>query len=85
MKNLYFKTIGRNNIMKKMILIEGMSCGHCTGRVEKSLSQIDGVTVTSTSVDEKNAIINLEKEVSDEVIRQAIDDAGYDVIEIKEI
>ncbi len=71
--------------MKKMILIEGMSCNHCTGRVEKELSKIDGVDVDSTSVDEKNVIITLEKEVEDTVIRNAVDEAGYEVIEIREI
>lgn len=71
--------------MRKMILIEGMSCKHCTGRVEKALSAIDGVTVESTSVDEKNAVITLHKDVDEAVIRNAIEDAGYDVIEIKEI
>ncbi|WIF96158.1 heavy-metal-associated domain-containing protein [Caminicella sporogenes] len=68
-----------------MILIEGMSCHHCKGRVERALGEIDGVIVESISVDEKNAIINLTKDVDESVIRQAIDDAGYDVLEIKEI
>lgn len=71
--------------MRKMILIEGMSCHHCSGRVEKELSKLDGITVDSISVDEKNAIITLEKEVEEAIIRNAVDEAGYDVIEIREI
>ncbi|MCT4564889.1 MAG: heavy-metal-associated domain-containing protein [Maledivibacter sp.] len=71
--------------MKKMILIEGMSCHHCTGRVERALSEIDGVTVESISVDEKNAVIALQREIDEKVIRDTIDEAGYDVVEIKEI
>jgi copper chaperone CopZ len=71
--------------MKKMILIEGMSCHHCTGRVERALSEIDGVTVASISVDEKNAVIALQREIDEKVIRDTIDEAGYDVVEIKEI
>ena len=71
--------------MKKMILIEGMSCHHCTGRVERALNELDGVKVESMSVDEKNAIITLEKEIDEKLIRDTVDDAGYDVIEIKEI
>lgn len=71
--------------MKKMILIEGMSCHHCTGRVERALSEIDGVTVESISVDEKSAVITLQKEIDEKVIRDTIDEAGYDVMEIKEI
>ncbi|WP_432662350.1 cation transporter [Wukongibacter baidiensis] len=71
--------------MKKMILIEGMSCGHCTGRVERALNELDGVTVESSSVDEKNVIVTLEKEIDEKVIRDTVDDAGYDVVDIKEI
>lgn len=71
--------------MKKMILIEGMSCHHCTGRVERALSEIDGVTVESISVDEKSAVITLQKEIDEKVIRDTVDEAGYDVIEIREI
>ncbi|SKC83287.1 heavy-metal-associated domain-containing protein [Maledivibacter halophilus] len=71
--------------MKKMIVIEGMSCNHCTGRVERALSELDGVVVESVSVDKKNAVIKLEKEIDESVIRQTVDDAGYDVMEIREI
>jgi len=71
--------------MKKRILIEGMSCHHCTGRVERALNEIDGVTVESISVDEKNAVIILQKEVDEKIIKDTIDDAGYDVIDIKKI
>ncbi|WP_432406520.1 heavy-metal-associated domain-containing protein [Wukongibacter sp. M2B1] len=71
--------------MKKMILIEGMSCHHCTGRVERALNELDGVTVESSSVDEKNVIVTLEKEIDEKLIRETVDDAGYDVVDIKEI
>ena len=41
--------------MNKTMIIEGMMCGHCTGRVEKALSAIDGVdkveTVSYTHLD----------------------------------
>lgn len=71
--------------MKKMILIEGMSCHHCTGRVERALNELEGVNVESISVDEKNAVIALENEIDENVIRDTVDEAGYEVLEIKEI
>ncbi|MCG8542487.1 MAG: heavy-metal-associated domain-containing protein [Clostridia bacterium] len=71
--------------MKKMILIEGITCSHCSDRVGKALNQIDGVKVESVSVDEKNALITLEKEVEEKLIRDTIYDAGYDVIDIREV
>ncbi len=69
--------------MKKLILIEGMTCNHCTKRVERALSELEGVTVESISVDEKNALIALEKDIDEKIIKDTIDEAGYDVISIK--
>jgi copper chaperone CopZ len=68
--------------MQKTISIEGMMCGHCTGRVTTALNALDGVTVVETSVDKKHAIIQVEN-VTDEVIKEAIEDVGYDVLGIE--
>lgn len=70
--------------MKKEIMIEGMSCGHCSSRVEKVLSEIMGVTVNSVSSDDNNAIVTVDN-VEDRLLKEAIEDAGYDVVEIKQI
>jgi len=69
-------------IMKKTILIEGMSCGHCTGRVDKALNQIEGVTAT-VSLEEKSATVILDKDISDEILKNTIEDAGYEVKSIE--
>ena len=56
--------------------IEGMSCGHCVARVEKTLSKLDGVHVGR--VDVGSAEIDYDPTRTPfERIRQAIDDAGY--------
>lgn len=65
----------------KKIIIEGMSCGHCKARVEKALSELDGITSAVVDLEAKTATI--EGETSDEVLRETIDDAGYDVISIE--
>lgn len=65
----------------KKIIIEGMSCGHCKARVEKALSELDGITSAVVDLEAKTAII--EGDASDEVLRETIDDAGYDVISIE--
>lgn len=65
--------------MKKTLLVEGMSCGHCEKAVKGALGELDGV---------KNVLVNLEtKEVlvegdnlEDSILKDAIEDAGYDVI-----
>lgn len=65
----------------KKIIIEGMSCGHCKARVEKALSELDGITSAVVDLEAKTATI--EGETSDEVLRETIDDVGYDVISIE--
>ena len=69
--------------MEKLVSIEGMACNHCKMNVEKALKEIDGVEEVNVSLEEKNAIIKLNKEVSDSEIKNAIQEAGYAVIEIK--
>lgn len=64
--------------MKRTIAIEGMSCGHCTGRVEKALGALEGVKVIEVSVDKKHAIVEAEG-VADAVLTETVEDAGYDV------
>lgn len=66
--------------MTKTVKIDGMMCGHCTARVEKALSAIDGIDSVKASVEDKNAVIEMSKEVSDEIIRKAIEDCGYTVM-----
>jgi Cu+-exporting ATPase len=67
--------------MKKIIKIEGMSCGHCTGRVEKALKALEGVEVLEVSVDNKRAVVNTQ--IDNEVLTETIEDAGYDVLGIE--
>ena len=64
--------------MKKKISIEGMMCGHCTGRVEKALNGLSGVEA-QVSLEDKAAYVTLTGEVSDELLRKTVEDAGYEV------
>lgn len=67
--------------MKKEIMIEGMSCGHCTGRVEKALNGLEGVSVIEVSVDMKHAVVDTE--VNNDILKEAVEDVGFDVLDIK--
>ncbi|MPN57559.1 Copper chaperone CopZ [bioreactor metagenome] len=58
-----------------------MSCGHCQARVEKALNTIDGVNAT-VDLANKCAKVQLTKEVANEVLKAAVEEAGYDVISI---
>ena len=64
--------------MKKEMLIEGMSCSHCSGRVEKALNAVEGVKAT-VDLEAKTAYLDLDREVSDEALTQAVTEAGYEV------
>lgn len=69
-----------DTIMTKTVIIEGMMCTHCSGRVEQLLNEIEGVTAT-VNLDTKSATVT--GDVSDETIKKIITDAGYTVVEIK--
>ena len=74
---------GGTETMNKTMIIEGMMCGHCTGRVEKALSAIDGVDKVEMSLEDKSAVLSLSKEVDDKVLTDAVTEAGYEVVSVK--
>lgn len=69
-------------IAKKTVIIEGMSCEHCKNRVERSINDLDGAAA-KVNLKKKEAVVSMEKEISDEQIQVAIEKAGYQVIEIR--
>lgn len=71
--------------MKKQINIEGMSCGHCVKHVENALIEVNGVEKVEVSLQDKLAIVELKQEVEDSKLKEAVEEAGYDVTSIKEI
>ena len=68
-----------NEKMKKVLSIEGMMCGHCQAHVEKALKAMDGVTSVEVSLENKNATVELSKDISDAEFKAVIDDAGYEL------
>ncbi|HYE81719.1 MAG TPA: copper ion binding protein [Clostridia bacterium] len=71
--------------MKKQINIEGMSCGHCVKHVEGALGEIGGVKKVDVDLKSKHAIVELEHDVEDSVFKAAIEEAGYEVVGVKEV
>lgn len=63
--------------MKKTVSISGMTCGHCVKRVENALGELSGITSVVVNLAEKNAIIEVDENTSDALIRETIDDIGY--------
>ncbi len=70
------------NAMEKKLLIEGMSCHHCSGRVEAVLNALEGVSAT-VDLETKTATVTMSKPVSDEILIKTVTDAGYTVTEIR--
>ena len=77
------KEIKEERKMSKVVMIEGMMCGHCTGRVQKALEEISGVESVTMSLENKSAEVVLNEQVTDEMLKAAVTEAGYEVIEIK--
>ncbi len=67
----------------KKIVIEGVVCSKCTDKVEKKISSLDGVEEVKILLDEKEAYVS--GEVSEEILKSAIESEGYEVISIQEV
>lgn len=69
--------------MKKTIMVEGMMCMHCVKHVNDALEKVDGVKNVDVNLEEKNAVVTMDEEVSDEALTKVVVDAGYEVKGIK--
>jgi len=63
--------------LKIILNIEGMSCGHCSGMVKKTLEEIDGVSNVSVSIDEKKAFFDADTSDLIEKAIKEVTEAGY--------
>ena len=63
--------------------VEGMSCAHCSARVEKALSAVEGVESAHVDLEKKTATVTAAPEVTDAMLRKAVEDAGYKVTKIQ--
>lgn len=68
-----------NETMKRMITVEGMMCGHCTGRVQKALEEVAGVTEVIMSLEDKTATVVCREDTAEEALIEAVKAAGYEV------
>ena len=66
----------------KTMKIEGMMCPHCQAAVTKALNALDGVKA-EVNLEEKTAFIQAEDTVSDDMLKKAVEDAGYEVVSIE--
>ena len=77
------KEITMSEQNKKTLTIEGMMCEHCEKRVKDSLEKLDKVSEAVVSHKTKSAIVSLNGEVENEVLKKTVEDQGYKVLDIK--
>ena len=65
--------------MTKTMNIEGMMCVHCEARVKKTLEALEHVSSAEVSHEKGTAIVTLDAEVADEVLKKAVEDQDYKV------
>lgn len=63
--------------MKKVLTVDGMMCAHCQMHVKKALEGVDGVTEAVVDLETKKATVTLSKDVADQVLMDAVTEAGY--------
>ena len=69
--------------MEKTMKIEGMMCGHCEARVKKCLEKLPEVDVAEVSHEAGTAVVKLNAEISDDVLRKTVEDQDYQVISVE--
>ena len=70
-------------IMEKTMKIEGMMCGHCEATVKKCLEEFAQVDEAIVSHEAGTAVVKLNAEIADEVLKKAVEDKDYKVTEIQ--
>lgn len=71
-----------SKVMNKTLKIEGMMCSHCEMHTKKALEALDGVTNAEVSHESGTAVVTLEKDIADDILKQAVSEQGYKVTEI---
>ena len=69
--------------MKKTLKVEGMMCGHCEARVKKALEAVPGVAEAVVSHEAGTAVVTLNEDVADDVLKQAVEAQDYKVTGIQ--
>ena len=72
-----------DNTMKKTLKVEGMMCGHCEARVKKALEALPEVAEAVVSHEAGTAIVTLNAEVADDVLKNAVEAQDYKVTGIQ--
>ena len=82
-KKIKVKKKKEETTMTKTMKIEGMMCGHCEARVKKVLEALPEVDAAEVSHEAGTAVVTLNAEISDEVLKKTVEDQDYKVLGIE--
>lgn len=77
------KTEKENVIMEKTMEIKGMMCGHCEAAVKKALEALPEVARADVSHEKGTAVVTLQAEVADDVLKKAVEEKDYEVVSVR--
>lgn len=69
--------------MEKTMKIEGMMCAHCEARVKKALEALEAVSAAEVSHEAGTAVVHLNKDVPEQVLKEAVEAQDYPVVSIE--
>ena len=69
--------------MTKTLQISGMTCNHCVNHVKNALEELDEVLSADVSLSDQKAVVDLETDVTDQKLTEAVEEVGYEVISIQ--
>ena len=75
--------VKESKTMTKTMHITGMMCGHCEARVKKTLEAITGVKEAAVSHETGTAVVTLDADVADSVLKEAVEAQDYPVTSIE--
>ncbi len=60
--------------------VKGMTCGHCVSAVTEEITKLEGVSGVDVDLPSGNVTVTSEAPLSDEAVRTAVDEAGYELV-----
>lgn len=73
------------NIATTQFKVTGMTCGHCSSAIEGSVRTLAGVQDVQVELGAKTVTVRYDGQVTSAQLRDAVEDAGYSVDEVKEV
>lgn len=69
--------------MNTILIVDGMTCSHCESSVTKALTDVSGVSNVDVNLETKEVNVEYSEDVNKESLKEAVEDIGFDVSEIK--